>query len=332
MELQQKLTINNTPAVVELNFKELKEALAVELKKYDIVVTVDTVADAKKLATELNATKNTINERRKKEVAKASEPVKLFDEKMKSLVGMCSDGRKKILDQVEKFEDETRGTVKELLAKCRIFLFDKHGVVEEFYRAEFDDLVKVSALTAGGKLTKSVKDELQNRVLIDKSVQDKVERRLLELENQSLKAGLTSPLNRHHVEHFLLWDDDGYQREVNRIIGVEVQRQEHTEKAALLKKKREDNLAEEVSSSQSEPEPEPKPEPEQEPEPEPEPRQVNPGRSRRTIPYEVSCVFNVNVPAGITEVAIDAEIRKVLKKAGISTLSSVYVKPVKLKP
>lgn len=365
MELQQEPTINNTPAVVEFNFDEIKKALGAALIKYDdnapavvefnfeeakkaldarlekynsLVITQETLKDGKKIPTEINKIKKHIDELRKNKVTELSVHIKQFDQDMKSLAEKCEVLRQPLLDQIKVFEDKTRETVEGLLTECRAWLFEQHGVTEEFYKAEFDDLIKVSALTAGGKLTKSAKDTLQNRVLADKAVQDRVERRLLQLENQSLKAGLTAPLNRHHVEHFLLWEDDDYQREVTRIIGVEVERQKQTEKALLVKKQREGDLQKQVEQEA--------PAATVEPEPEPEPAatirqqvQEAPARtrgvSRPSSPtgkksFDVTCVFNVTVPAGVKERAIDTEIRKVLQRAGISTLSAVYVKPARV--
>jgi hypothetical protein len=103
-------------------------------------------------------------------------------------------------------------------------------VAEEFRQAEFDDLVMVSAVTKAGSLAGKQKTILQNRCRDDRRIQDRTERRLLELENASLRAGLSAPLTRDHVEHFLFADDERYSRELERILTAEVQRQEEAEK------------------------------------------------------------------------------------------------------
>ena len=330
--LQELITVKNTPAIITVNFDELKKALAAELEKYDILVTTETLSDAKKLATELNKTKSVIDTRRKEEVAKASEPVKKFDNDMKELVTMCSDGRQKILDQVKRFEDETKQLVATQLSGARDFLFDKHGVKPEFMRAEYDDLIKLTAITTTGKLTKGVKDDLTRRVMDDLRIQDRTASRLLQLENQSFKAGLAAPLTEDHVKPFLFADDDHYASEINRIIDAEVIRQEQAErriKEQMEAKAARDKAAEEAKAKPvAEPEPAPEPiaatvAPEPEPQPEPAPEQVQaaPGK----VNCVVTCTFEVEVGAGVTEAAIEAELRKVMAKAGISSLKSVHV-------
>src|SRR5690625_528 len=121
-----QLTIDSAPAKLALNFEEVKKRLAAELSRYDgVVVTQETLADAKKLATELNQTAKAIDDRRKEEVAAVSEPIKQFDAQMRELVEMCKDGRAQLLDQVKVFEDEVRKQVHALLtekigrASCR---------------------------------------------------------------------------------------------------------------------------------------------------------------------------------------------------------------------
>ena len=95
--MKDLIRIEAKPALLSVNFAELEKHLAKELEKYDVVVTGDTVKDAKALATELNATKKIIDTRRKDEVAKASEPVKQFDANMKKLVPCVRQAGKKYL-------------------------------------------------------------------------------------------------------------------------------------------------------------------------------------------------------------------------------------------
>ena len=220
--MQELIKTTSTPAVLNVNFEELKKHLAAELEKYEILVTAETLPDAKKLCTELNKTAAEIDTRRKFEVAAVSEPIKHFDANMKKLVTMCKDGRTLILDQVKKFEDETRKLAFKLLEKYRAEMFEKYQVEQEFFRCEFDDLIKLSSVTGKGKLAGSAKKELEMRVLADKSIQDRTKNRLLMLENASLKAGLVATLTKDHVKHFLFAEDFKYESELERILGVEV--------------------------------------------------------------------------------------------------------------
>jgi|SRR5690625_700501 len=330
MELQNEIVIQNTPALVSVNFDQLRDHLEQELERYRVVVTADTLAGAKKLATELNSTKKLIDDRRKAEVAKASEPIKQFDERMKELVLMCAKGRQDILDQVKRFEDETREICRALLMSHRESMFKKHGVAEEFQRTEnqstIEDLVKISHVTAKGALTKAAKDTVEQRVMEDAALQAKIERRLLELENRSYKAGLSAPLQRGHVEAFLFADDDHYQASLEQMISVEVERQEQAEAALRRKVAKENQRAEAPAQQASEQTP------------------ANPVRDDVSIAYAaperaatpppapgkaqylVRCQFEVEVPDSLTVEAIEAELRRVMEKAGLGkTLTGIAV-------
>lgn len=340
---QELISIDSTPAIIDVNFEELKAALAKDLEKYDVVVTAETVADAKKLATELNSTKAVIGKRRKEEVAKASEPVKAFDAKMKDLETMCEDGRQKILAQVKTFEDETRDLAAHLLAELLEKLFADNEVEAEFRRAQFGDLVKLTAVTKTGSLTAAATKELEGRVRDDKAIQDRTKMRLLELENKSYTAGLAAPLARNHVEHFLFADQGEYEAQLQRIIDSEIQRQEVAEQrqrekiereqrqadqARQEREEREARLAQQQEASQDEPssesisgdEGQPDEQPAQEG-PARDPQPVDPGRVR----CKATCTFSTSVARGVSAEAVEAELRKVLAKAGINTLDTVTV-------
>lgn len=339
---QELISISNTPAIIDVNFEELKAALAKDLEKYDVVVTAETVADAKKLATEINATKKVIGERGKEEAARASEPVKAFIGKMKDLETMCEEGRQKILEQVKTFEDETRDKAAHLLAELLEKLFADNEVEAEFRRAQFGDLVKLTAVTKTGSLTAATTKELEGRVRDDKATQDRTKMRLLELENKSYTAGLAAPLSRNHVEHFLFADQDEYEAQLQRIIDSEIQRQEvaeqrqreklereqqQAEQARREREEREARLAQQQQASQDEPSHEPNDssegEPQDEPaaEAQPDAQAAAPGRVR----CAVTCTFSTSVAQGTSKAAIESELRKVLAKAGITTLDTVSV-------
>tara|TARA_R110001599_G_scaffold339851_1_gene559749 strand:+ start:35883 stop:37031 length:1149 start_codon:yes stop_codon:yes gene_type:complete len=227
--MKELIAIKNQPAIVEVNFEELRASLATELEKYDVVVTSETVKEAKALATELNQTKKVIDDRRKSEVAKASEPVKAFDAQMKQLVSMCEEGRTKILEQVARFENETREALSVMLSDKRLELWEEHQVIPEFRKAVFEDLVIISNVTIKGNLAAKAKDALVTRVLTDKSLQQQTQTRLVQLENESFKSGLAAPLTRDHVAHFLFDDDARYQSELTRILNAEINRQEEAQ-------------------------------------------------------------------------------------------------------
>lgn len=357
--LQNMITVTSVPAKLTVNFEALREALQKEVARYDVVVTADTVTDARKLAAELNATANEIDKRRKEEVAKASEPLRQFDERMRDLVTLCKNGRAKITQQIERFDDEVRETAQRLLAQAREDSWTEMEVADEFRRAEFDDLVMVSAVTKAGSLAGKQKTILQNRCREDKMMQDRTERRLLELENASLRAGLSAPLTRDHVEHFLFADNERYSRELERILTAEVQRQEQAERAMrerLEREARQKAEAEERERKRKAAEAEAERAREEarnrherdeaerrahgkcdgnhgaprcaDPEcwqGDEKPAEPQPRPAAKTGLRRVVAQFEVNAPAGVSDADLVSECRRVMEAAGITTLTDVYV-------
>ncbi|WP_136678640.1 DUF1351 domain-containing protein [Neptunomonas sp. XY-337] len=229
------VVINTTPAAIAFNFEETKAWLKSELKQYDVVVTADTLAGSKKLATELNKMAGDIGKRRREAVEKVSGPIRTFEEQAKALEKMCKDGRQRLLDQVKVFEDETRALAKAKLEERRLSEWELHGVEDEFRHTQIEDLIKITALTKTGKLTAGSLNEVQKRVQADKQLQQQTEMRLLQLENQSYKAGLAAPLTRAHIETFLFASDEDYSQSLEAMLQSELQRQKVAEEVSRRK-------------------------------------------------------------------------------------------------
>lgn len=218
-----------TPVVISGNFDAVKQYVSTELQRYDVVVTADTLADCKKLATQLNKMASEIKARGKAITDEAAQPITLIKDQIAEIVHMCQTGREKLTAQVKTFEDETRKLCDQLLAACRAELWESTGVQPEFRRAQYADLVILTNVTGKGALTAKAKQEVQNRVNTDKQLQDQTEKRLLMLENVCLKAGMIASLTRAHVETFLFADDATYQQRLDAMIESELERQRATE-------------------------------------------------------------------------------------------------------
>jgi len=367
--MQELIKIDSAPVKLVVNFDELKTALSIELEKYNVVVTSDTVADAKKLATELNKTAAEIGRRRKEEVAEISEPIRQFDDHMKELECMCKDGRQNLLDQVKTFEDETRELVSNKLREARDQLWGKHEVQQEFQNAQYDDLILLTSVTKTGSLTAKATGTLETRVLADKALQDRTRMRLLELENQSYKSGLSSPLTRDHIAGFLFEGNEKYSTELQRIIDAEIIREKEAQqrmRARMEQEQREKEAREKAEQERIRAEEQHK-EDEAERVREREEHEVRTARNQGVatackdannaraeaeekaidkdienlsinathhtatpqitgkVRVTVTAVFSTEVNGTVSDNAIEAELRKVMERAGLSTLKSVTV-------
>lgn len=229
------IDIDVTPAVIVFDFDAAKQTLEAEMEKFNILVTEETLADSKKLATDLNKRAAGLDDLRKKAIAKASAPIKERDTQLKELVQLYKESRQKLVDQVAEFEDKVKQVAHDLLKNLRAELWDSQSVSDEFQSAQFDDLVKLGALTKKQALTAATINELTNRVSRDKQHQDKVKMRLLQLNNESMKVGLAAPLTKEHVAHFLNDDDASYELKLSDLVDRELDRQVFAEDA--LRKK-----------------------------------------------------------------------------------------------
>ena len=225
-----ELQITATLPTFQGNFEEVKIKLSEGLKLYEIGVTADNLKDANAMATELNKLSGELDKLRKEKVKEVSAPIKEFEDKVKELVSMCQDSRQKILEQVKVFEDEERAKCLELLKKEASEIWEKLGIREEFSKPRISDLAILSNLTATGNLVAKAKNEVWDRINAVKSLQDKSDMRLLQLENASYKAGLKSPLTKVNIERFLLEaDEEVYQKRLDELIQNELKRQTEIE-------------------------------------------------------------------------------------------------------
>jgi len=319
---QQLLVVESTPALLATNFAEVEAHLKQELEKYDVVVTEDTLKDCKQLSTDLNKMSGDIDTRRKEEVAKVSKPIKEFDDNMKSLVKLCKDGRTKLIDQIKVFEDETRATIKKLMIELRQELYELNEIDEEFRTVMFDGgKIPLNYMTATGNLSGKIKTEIKHAVLACLQVQKDVEMRLVKLENESYKAGLKSPLEKVHVQAFLMDDEEAYQQKLTDLLAVEVKRQEVAEEKTREQIKKEDGKITSAPASSSVVS-----------------EEQAAGRQHREeavekpespegkVCYVLQARFEVTVGESVTsDKIVDALRKRIVENAGITTLKSIEV-------
>jgi hypothetical protein len=221
-----------TPVVLTGNFEEVRAHFVEQLKAYDLVVTVDTLADAKKLATELNKAATEVKSRGKAVSSEASAPIDAFNNQVKELAQLLLDARTKLTEQVKRFEDETRAKA---LAALQAYLVEQgtaKGIQTECQTATVDDLANLSTLTSTGKLSAKAKAEVDARIQADLNLQTQTEMRLIKLENESYKAGLSVSLERRHVEAFLFANENEYSMRLASLFEAEVQREAKARQAA----------------------------------------------------------------------------------------------------
>lgn len=231
-----EIKVSSTAAIINSNFEELKSQLKAELKQYDLIVDVDSVKTANKMATAINKLKKEISEKRKAIIAELSAPFREFENQAKELEDICETSRQKLLKQTKVYEEEQKDKALKLLTLYKTEIETKYGIKESFEIEIPFDLAIASNLTKNG-LSKKARDEIEKRVLLKKQLQEKINTRLLTLETICFRAGLQTPLTRANIQHFLFEEsEDVYLDKLTSLIHNEFTR---LEKAKQLKEEQE---------------------------------------------------------------------------------------------
>ncbi|WP_423820873.1 DUF1351 domain-containing protein [Salinisphaera sp. SPP-AMP-43] len=247
--MEQELIISHEAPAINANFDEVAAALDTELERYtSLVVTPDNIQDAKKAAAELNKYAGTIDAKRKETVSEVSAPIKAFESQMKDLRERCKTARQGIVDQVAQYEDQVKAQANQLLNSRRTDLWSQHEVRIDYQRTTIDDLVKLGSVTGKGNLAKAARETLESRVKDDRALQDTVDRRMLELERDSYKAGLDAPLTWENVAHFIEDEAETYRERLAAVMSAEIKREEKAEAHRREKAEREAKVAAEAQA------------------------------------------------------------------------------------
>jgi hypothetical protein len=215
-----------TPAKIVANIDALRVALNAQISEQSAtVITVDNLKEGKELAASINKVAKAINAARIQAVKDASADIAVFETQMKELAKIATDGYEKIKQQTDAFEAEKLKLIEIILGEALGAEWDKFNVPAEFRRANVAGLVLLGSVTAKDALTTKAKAEIASRAGADKTLADQTEKRLLQLENESYKAGLAAPLERRHVAQFLFADDATYAENLAHLLNAEKERE-----------------------------------------------------------------------------------------------------------
>ena len=224
-----ELQITIIPAQVSANLAEIKADLLENLKQYDIEVTIGTLPEAKKMATDLNKLAGEIDKRRKDVKKELSAPVDVFNAQAVELATLILNSREKILKQVAVFEDKQKAHCLKLLQNELDTLYLENEVVKEFQTGNIEKLAILSNLTEKAKLTKGAQEKVADMVKADKNAQDMVESRKANLSAITERAGLIGGISDSLIMPFIREPEAIYTAKLNLIIDAEIMRQKATE-------------------------------------------------------------------------------------------------------
>lgn len=147
------------------NMDAVKDDIVKSLEKYSgLVVTEETVKDAKKLMADINKQKKDFTDVCKNFLDEIEKPIKEFKNKKKEIEALYDNVRASIKAQVDTYEAKrlaiTEKVIKDYINDvCNTIGIDANAI-------GYKDLIKLTALTSTGKLAKSTKDAIDNRIAI----------------------------------------------------------------------------------------------------------------------------------------------------------------------
>lgn len=103
--------------LIKFNYEEIKSNLEVELKKYDVVITEDSIKEGKELKATLNKVKKQVDDERKRIKNEYCKPLTKFENQVKDLCSMLDAGYKKLDDQIKNFEEAKKEERKQEIEK-----------------------------------------------------------------------------------------------------------------------------------------------------------------------------------------------------------------------
>lgn len=232
--MKEIITINqseldgNLP-ILKLNasMEDIENAVKIELEKdeYNSVVTMDNFKDMKTSSQFLGKVAKQISDFRIAKVKEETKDIKQFEDSLKSFTNMFKEKQETIKSGLNVFEEQTRQKVNKVCKEYFNTFADEVGLREEFRNVNLDDMTQTGFATATFKISAKGKAEVERRVNIQLTLQTKVGNRLLNLENECLKANI-EPLTTQHIQGFLHASDEEYQAQLQNLIQSEVKRNE----------------------------------------------------------------------------------------------------------
>ena len=223
------LTVTIIPAQISANLTEIKAELLENLKQYDIEVTIETLPEAKKMATDLNKLAGEIDKRRKDVKKELAAPVDVFNAQAVELAKLILDSREKILKQVAVFEDKQKAHCRQLLQNELDTLYIENEVTKEFQTGNIEKLAILSNLTEKAKLTKGAIEKVAEMVKADKNAQDMVESRKANLSAITERAGIVGGIYDKLIDPFIREPEAIYTAKLNELIDGIIKQQKAAE-------------------------------------------------------------------------------------------------------
>lgn len=169
MEIKELKVIKQVAPVIQVNFDEMKDFLKSNLAKYEgIIVTEETMDDAKSMQKELSTVRKSIDGIRLDALREAKKPLNEFSEQMKELFGLVVSVEDPIKAGLKVFEDKR---IADKNAAINAIIAEKMNASE--LREKYHDGIIISVKWSNkGASMKSIGEEIDAQINNLKSIQN----------------------------------------------------------------------------------------------------------------------------------------------------------------
>ena len=231
----QLIVLEDSKKIVEFNssFEQLKENIITQLNsnKYNSIVTIDNFDVMKETSQELGKMAKYVSNFRIAKVKEESVEIQDFEKNFKEITKIIEEKQETIKEGLSVFEELTR---KQINLVCKEYLtaqFEALKIRLEFQNIDISDMTQRKFMTKTGAISADGKKEVEARVNVKLSLQNKVDLRLSNLENICFKAGV-EPLSKEYVQGFLFDDEESYNKKLDDLIEMEIKRNDEVKRKA----------------------------------------------------------------------------------------------------
>lgn len=158
------LIVRSNFEIVECNFDDLEKKLREKIaEQYDIVVTEDSVKEAKKIKAELNKGKKALEQVWKDKKAEMEAPIKSLNERAKQVFALCDEASEKINIQICKFEETKKRMAVTLCEGYKNQVCELKGIDPN--SIDVSGFSNLGYVTEKGALSSSGKQAVDNLIL-----------------------------------------------------------------------------------------------------------------------------------------------------------------------
>lgn len=158
------LIVRSNFEIVECNFDDLEKKLKEKIAdQYDIVVTEDSVKEAKKIKAELNKGKKALEQVWKDKKAEMEAPIKSLNERAKQVFALCDEASEKINIQICKFEETKKRMAVTLCEGYKNQVCELKGIDPN--SIDVSSFSNLGYVTEKGALSSSGKQAVDNLIL-----------------------------------------------------------------------------------------------------------------------------------------------------------------------